>query len=320
MVRSQCPYCGSNRVTVIGGPDGNPYNKNRPFKTVCPACGRVISGGEASLTVIRADTEYELRVKGNDEMDMNAEEYSREILENKALDGDADAMWRLSLLCEDEGDADGSADWFVKALDAGQTDALLYAAELCLNEELEIYSIDRAEMYLKQAADKGSVKAMLKLGRLALGDLEEGFMQAAVRLAQTEIANKTPLPEHQKQFAWYSLAAEAGDRDAMYSVAVAYHLGYPVQEDQTQAFAKLKRAVDGGDLMSMYLLAYLYENGLGTERDIDRAVELYKESGEKGVRGSLLRLYGIYHEGLGHIEPDPEKALRYLWMSGEGHT
>lgn len=253
-------------------------------------------------------------------MDMNIEKYTKEALEKKALDGDADAMWQLSLLCQDEGDEDESANWFGKALDAGQTDALLYAAELCLNKELEVYSVDHAEMYLKQAADQGSIKAMLQLGKLALGDLEEGFMQAAIRLAQTENADKTPSPEHQKQFAWYSLAAEAGDINAMYNVAVAYHLGYPVEEDQAQAFARLKRAVDSGDLMSMYLLAYLYENGLGTEKDIDKAVEIYTASGEKGVRGSLLRLYGIYHEGLCHIEPDQEKALRYLWMSGEGHT
>ncbi len=252
-------------------------------------------------------------------MDMN-KEYSKETLEKMAKDGDADAIWQLSLLCQNEGDEEGSAEWFEKALEVGQIDALLYAAELCLNKDYEIYDQELGENYLKRAAEKGNVKAMLQLGRLAIGDLEEGFMQAAIRLAQLENADKTPLAEHQKQFEWYSLAADAGDIDAMYSIAVGYHLGYPVEANQVKAFEKLTVAVESGNLQAMYLLAYLYENGLGTEQDIDKAVELYVQSGEKGIRGSLLRLYGIYQEGLGHIKPDREKALRYLWMSGEGHT
>ncbi|MBQ3228919.1 MAG: hypothetical protein IJO64_02670 [Clostridia bacterium] len=51
MVISQCPWCGSNRVTIVGGPDGNPYNKTRLFKTVCLTCGRIISGGEVESSV-----------------------------------------------------------------------------------------------------------------------------------------------------------------------------------------------------------------------------------------------------------------------------
>ncbi len=253
-------------------------------------------------------------------MDQNIEAYTREAFEEKAAAGDRDAMWQLSLICQDEGDSDSSAAWFERALDAEQTDALLCAADICLDPESGAYSPEMADGYLRRAAEQGSIRALLQLGRLETAKDKETYWQAAIRMAREGSEEQPPLPEHQRQFGWYKLAAEAGDPEAMYYVALGYHLGYPVAVDQTQAFGYLSRAVEENDLMAMYLLGYLYENGLGTEQDIDRAVALYERSGEQGVRGSLLRLYGIYNEGLGHIAPDRDKALRYLWMSGEGHT
>lgn len=45
MMKTICPYCGG-RLETIGGPDGNPFNKDRKEKTVCTACGRTISESE----------------------------------------------------------------------------------------------------------------------------------------------------------------------------------------------------------------------------------------------------------------------------------
>ena len=42
MMKTICPYCGG-RCETTGGPDGNPFNKDRKEKTVCTACGRTIS-------------------------------------------------------------------------------------------------------------------------------------------------------------------------------------------------------------------------------------------------------------------------------------
>ena len=44
----KCPYCGSPRVKMVGGADGNPYNKNKLEKAVCHDCGMTVST-EASL-------------------------------------------------------------------------------------------------------------------------------------------------------------------------------------------------------------------------------------------------------------------------------
>ena len=45
MMKTICPYCGG-RLETTGGPDGNPFNKDRKEKTVCTACGRTISESE----------------------------------------------------------------------------------------------------------------------------------------------------------------------------------------------------------------------------------------------------------------------------------
>lgn len=124
--------------------------------------------------------------------------------------------------------------------------------------------------------------------------------------------------QHKKQMAWYRLAAEAGDTDAMNALSMAYHLGYPETRDDREAFLWASRAADAGDGSAMYQTAHLYENGFGTDRNIDVALLLYTEAAEQGVRSAMIRLYEIYTKGLLHIQPDGKKAAHYLWLSGEG--
>ena len=45
MMKMICPYCGG-RCEPTGGPDGNPFNKDRKEKIVCTACGRTVSESE----------------------------------------------------------------------------------------------------------------------------------------------------------------------------------------------------------------------------------------------------------------------------------
>ncbi len=242
----------------------------------------------------------------------------RAILEEKARAGDLDAAWQLAVECMEAGASEEGEKWFDQALEGGQVDALLCAAEVCLDKDGMAYSPEQAEMYLRRAADKGEARALLQLGKLSLQEQPENFWEAAIGFAQEENRSPQVLPQHEKQFGWYRLAAEAEDTDALYYVALAYHLGYPVGENQQQAFQLLTRAVEKGNLSAMYLLGYFYETGIAVEPDADRAVALYTDSGEQGVRGSLLRLFVIYRDGLGRIAPDRDKALRYLWLSGEG--
>ncbi len=43
---NDCPYCGSDLVTVLKEPTGEPSRPTRPVTKVCLACGRILAGGE----------------------------------------------------------------------------------------------------------------------------------------------------------------------------------------------------------------------------------------------------------------------------------
>lgn len=246
----------------------------------------------------------------------------REILLEQIEKGNIDALWQMAQLCKKENDENGAAEWFNRAIEAGQIDALLSVAAVYLDKNSGFYNRDLAWQYLRRAADSGSVQAIILLADLELTDTDISFWQQAARLRDLEYPDKRPKKkikeQHKKQMAWYRLAAEAGDTDAMNALSMAYHLGYPETRDDREAFLWASRAADSGDCSAMYQTAYLYENGFGTDRDIDAALLLYTEAAEQGVCSAMIRLYEIYTEGLLHIQPDGQKAAHYLWLSGEG--
>ena len=246
----------------------------------------------------------------------------REILLEQIEKGNIDALWQMAQLCKKENDENGAAEWFNKAIEAGQIDALLSVSAVYLDKNSGFYNRDLAWQYLRRAADGGSVQAIIALADSELTDTDISFWQQAAQLRDLEYPDKRPKKkikeQHKKQMAWYRLAAEAGNTDAMNALSMAYHLGYPETRDDREAFLWASRAADSGDCSAMYQTAYLYENGFGTERDIDAALLLYTEAAEQGVRSAMIRLYEIYTEGLLHIQPDGRKAAHYLWLSGEG--
>lgn len=246
----------------------------------------------------------------------------REILKEQIDKGDINALWQMAQLCKKENDLNGVEEWFNRAIEAGQIDALLSAAAVYLDKSGGFYNEELARQYLRRAADSGSIQAIIALSDLELADTDIPFWQQAAQLRDSEYPDKHPKrkiqKQHKKQMAWYRLAAEAGDTDAMCALSMAYHLGYPENRDDREAFLWASRAADAGDGSAMYQTAYFYENGFGTDRDIDAALLLYIESAEQGVRSAMIRLYEIYTKGLEHIQPDGKKAAHYLWMSGEG--
>lgn len=246
----------------------------------------------------------------------------REILLEQVGKGNIDALWQMAQFCKKENDENGAVEWFNRAIEAGQIDALLSAAAVHLDRCGNFYNKELARQYLRRAADGGSVQAIIALADSELTDTDIPFWQQAAQLRDLEHPDKLPkkkiIKQHKKQMAWYRLAAEAEDTDAMNALSMAYHLGYPETRNDREAFLWASRGADLGDGSAMYQTAYLYENGFGTDRDIDAALLLYTEAAEQGVRSAMIRLYEIYTEGLLHIQPDGKKAAHYLWLSGEG--
>lgn len=246
----------------------------------------------------------------------------KEILKEQIDKGNTGALWLMEQQCEQENDLEEAAEWFNKAIEAGQVDALLAAAENYANKDSEAYSEELADRYYRRAAYAGSVKAILALGDRELRDTNTSFWDTAMLLHQTEEKVKKPkkaiIEQHKKQFAWYELAAQSGDLSAIQTVCNSYTLGYPVERDYEKSFLWASRGADDNDGVCIYMAAYLYENGFGVEKDVDAAILLYTQASDLGVRSAMLRLYQIYSTGFEHIPVDPTKAAHYLFLSGEG--
>ncbi len=234
------------------------------------------------------------------------------ILEEHIQKGDVDSAWVLALILQERGDKVGSDKWFTYAVEHGQVDALLHEADCCKKEDPA-----QAKRYYRRAADEGNLPAILALSEMELNEGDPHFWERATALAEQEV-DAALLGRHQKEFAWYKLAAEAGDTDAMARLCVGYHYGYPVDKDDKEGYAWAKRGSDEGNLSASYYAAYFLEHGYGVQEDVDEAVRLYTLSAEGGVTSSMLRLYAVYKDGLKHIQPNKEKSLRYLWLSGVG--
>ncbi len=240
-----------------------------------------------------------------------------EILQEQVEKGDVDALWRMRQHCLRSYNRTDAQDWQQRALEAGQVDALLQEADMCLWKNSDFYNRELGERHLRRAAGKGSVPAILRLGELAL---EEGDVPFWEWTGQKQAADAALRQRHQRQLAWHKLAAEAGAAESMNRLCVAYMSGYPVEADGKQALVWAQRAAQAGSAVGMYHLAVLLEAGMGAPRDLDMALDLYTRAAEAGVTDAMLRLYAIYKDGLEHIPARKEKASRYLWMSGTGHS
>ena len=117
-------------------------------------------------------------------------------------------------------------------------------------------------------------------------------------------------------FYWVKKAAEAGVPKAMHSLACAYHEGVGTEKDLKQYFSWMKKAVEAGVSKSMYTLAIAYYEGEGTEKDLKQFFSWVKKAAEAGVPGSMHTLAMAYHEGEG-TEKDLKQFFSWVKKAAE---
>jgi TPR repeat protein len=117
--------------------------------------------------------------------------------------------------------------------------------------------------------------------------------------------------DDEKAAAWYSLAADRGDRAAAYSLAM-FRLGARGGPRDVQAAVDLlTRAAKLGHAAAAYDLALLYLDGQQVPRDLGRAAELFRQSADAGNPDAQHALATLYKEGRG-VTQDYAEALRLL--------
>ena len=145
--------------------------------------------------------------------DINDECFStkEEFLLEKAMAGDADAMYLLGVLYF-EGDQEQDAyDWFLKASEKGQADATYYLGNFYshpMGFDVVEPSDEKAVEYWLKAVDLGSTKAMCELGwqyRQGWCNIEKNEKKAI------ELFEKAAELGYHKAFSWLSICYKCGN-------------------------------------------------------------------------------------------------------------
>ena len=117
--------------------------------------------------------------------------------------------------------------------------------------------------------------------------------------------------DEKKALAWFSLAADRGDKQAIFALAMARFAGRGGTQDMAEAAALLEKAAKLGHVAAAYNLALLYLEGQQVRQDVARAAELLRGAADAGSPEAQYALATLYKEGNG-VPKDPAAAAKLL--------
>ena len=125
-------------------------------------------------------------------------------------------------------------------------------------------------------------------------------------------ANGRGLPQSFIEAAkWFHRAAEKGQAGAQYDLGVLYAKGQGVKEDSAEAAKWFRKAADQGKPSAEYNLAYLYTVGLGVPQDFVEAIKWYRKAADQGDIEAQNELGSLYGNGQG-VPQDLVEAYRWF--------
>jgi uncharacterized protein len=110
---------------------------------------------------------------------------------------------------------------------------------------------------------------------------------------------------------WYKLAADRGDRDAMFALAIFHMSRRGGLQDKAEAARLFASAAKLGNAAAAYDLGLLYLEGQQLPQDFARAAELFKAAAQQGNAEAQYALATLYKDGKG-IEKNVTEATRLL--------
>ncbi len=136
---------------------------------------------------------------------------------------------------------------------------------------------------------------------LALADFEKGI--AAYQ------ANDLPLAYKE-----FRAAAEKGDADSQYNVALMYEKGIGVGKDEKEAVVWYGKSAALGNSAAQFNLGVMFENGRGTAVDFAKAHEWYRKAAAQGDSLAIGNLGMLYVRGQG-VKEDKTAGMALLLVS-----
>jgi len=164
--------------------------------------------------------------------------------------------------------------------------------------------------WFRKAANKGQANAMYYLGDMyARGDgvrksLPEGarwFRKAAAKghaAAQYDLANMydfgTGVPKNNREaMRLYNQAAANGHPEAEFAIGMMYYQGDGVRRNYQTAFKWLQRSARKGNSKAQSNIGAMYARGYGVRRDLTKAAQWYKLAANNGERMAASNLANL---------------------------
>ncbi|MEP2785134.1 MAG: SEL1-like repeat protein [Pseudoruegeria sp.] len=183
--------------------------------------------------------------------------------------------------------------WLRKAAETGHNEALLGLGKIYLNGEGVTADPALAEGFLRQAAEKDEREAQLLLARL--------YLQGAPDFA----------PNLEASLTLYNTAAEAGNPQAQFALALLYGQDQFGIRDNEKSLFWLGQAADNGDVQAQFNLARNLESGFGIAQDPEAAIARYRQAAQGG-HVTAQRIMGAKYLLDEIPEPIPGRAMTLL--------
>lgn len=185
---------------------------------------------------------------------------------------------------------------------------------------------DAKEKYMKEAfpifqerAANGDIIAMRYLGRMYFDGIAIYEDEEEARKWLTKAAEKNDVmallilaanSSRDISYSYYKRAAELGNEDGFYNLALYYIEGRIVEKSYKEAIRYLEMAAEKDYKDAMSKLGELYEAGTGVERNLQEAIKYYKMSADE-CYGSADRLGCFYRDGVG-VDRNYQLAIKYF--------
>lgn len=206
------------------------------------------------------------------------------------------------------GGVDGAAESvaaYLEAAERGVVDAQFNLAVCFERGEGVARDPRKAVEWYARAADQGDVNAMLRAAALVqtegAGEPEEaaamygraaelGDATGAFHLGLCHADGEGVPKDEARALALYLEAAAQGHADAMATAANAYEHGKGTEKDLRQAAEWYQKAAAKGFARAQYNLGWMLEKGQGVAADRARAVQLYRDAAAQGHAAADRRL------------------------------
>lgn len=115
-------------------------------------------------------------------------------------------------------------------------------------------------------------------------------------------------------------AAQTGNVEAQFELALCYHYGYGIAQDRAKALYWTQQAANNGSVAAQYNVGWYYENGEGTEANSYTAFKWYKKAADAGDPSGEYALARCYENGIGVPKDSVESVKWYKKAAIDGDS